>query len=83
MEPVVDIIPSFDTITGFDIISWFFKAFAILFSIIYLLYAVIVHRQTNVMNKTVTRKSGPILSLISFMQIIFGLILLALSIVLI
>ena len=71
------------TITGNDILGWFFKAFAVLLSFMYLLYAFIVYRQTQVMNKTITRRSGPLLLFISFLQILFGTALVILSITLI
>ena len=82
MDPTFDIVPIFENITGEDIINWFFKAFAILLSVIYLLYALIVYRQTQIMNRTVTRRSGPLLLFVSLLQIFFALGLIFLSITL-
>jgi hypothetical protein len=66
------------SITTDDLIAVFLKAFAILFSIMYLLYAVIITRQTQVMNKTVNNRNYPLFLLVSFMQIVFaGVLILA------
>lgn len=83
MENLNDIGGIVTSITGNDILGWFFKAFAVLLSFMYLLYAFIVYRQTQVMNKTITRRSGPMLLFISFLQIVFGALLVILSITLI
>lgn len=68
------------SITGNDLISWFFKAFAILLSFMFLLYSIMVYRQTQVMNKTVTRQSGPLLLAISGFQLILAILLIYLAI---
>lgn len=81
MDPIIDITPILEGISGVDIIAWFFKAFAILLSFMFLLYAFIVYRQTEVMNKTITRKSGPFLLFISFIQIALAVLLIFLSII--
>ena len=81
MDPIIDITPILEGISGLDIISWFLKAFAILLSFMFLLYAFIVYRQTEVMNKTITRKSGPLLLFISFIQIALAVLLIFLSII--
>lgn len=65
--------------TGQNIINFFFKAFAILFSIIFLFYAVVIYKQTQVMVKTINTTNNSLILTISLLQIIFGLILLALS----
>jgi hypothetical protein len=51
------------------IITLFFWAFAALFSLFYLLFAVIIARQTNILNKSVSSKSAPLIYFISSMQI--------------
>ena len=66
-----------------ELLYLFLKAFAVLFSVSYLVYAVIITRQTQIMNKTLTTKSSGILLFISFLQIIFAIILIFVSITLI
>jgi len=60
-----------------------FKLFAIILSLFYLLYAIVVAKQSQVMNKTLEVKNNHIFSLISSTQITTGLILIILSIVLV
>ncbi|PIZ64945.1 hypothetical protein CO051_04600 [Candidatus Roizmanbacteria bacterium CG_4_9_14_0_2_um_filter_39_13] len=66
-----------------DFVGLFIKAFAVLFAFLYLLYAVAASRQTQIMNDTFTTKMSPILSLVSFLQIIFAGILILVSLFLI
>lgn len=70
------------SITTDDLIAIFFKAFAVLFSIMYLLYAVIITRQTQVMNKTVNNRNYPLFLLIGLIQIFFAGILIVATITL-
>lgn len=65
--------------TGLGVFNLFFKCFAIVFSIIYFLYAVIIFKQTRVMTKTLESKSNYLIVLISFFQMITALILLLFS----
>lgn len=69
--------------TGAGFFNLFFKAFAVLFAVSYLVYAIMITRQTVTMNKTFTTKNAGVLFGISFFQIIFGLILIAVSLFLI
>jgi hypothetical protein len=62
-----------------ELIYLFLKAFAVLFSVSYLVYAVVITRQTQSMNKTFTTKSSGILFFISFLQIVFALVLIFVS----
>lgn len=70
-------------LNGQTIIMIAFKAFAIVFSLFYLLYAVVVAKQTQVMNKTLEIKNNHIFFIISSAQIITGFILIVLAIFLI
>lgn len=60
-----------------------FKAFAIVFSLLYLVYAIVIAKQTQVMNKTLEVKNNQIFFIISSAQITIGLILIILAIVLV
>ncbi|PIZ62771.1 hypothetical protein COY16_03580 [Candidatus Roizmanbacteria bacterium CG_4_10_14_0_2_um_filter_39_13] len=66
-----------------DFIGLFIKAFAVLFAFLYLLYAVVTSRQTQIMNDTFSTKMSSILSTISFLQIIFAGILILVALFLI
>jgi len=57
----------------------FFKAFAVLFSVSYVVYAIVITRQTQTMNETFETKSSWFLMTVSVLQIVFGLILIASS----
>lgn len=69
--------------SGQSITNLFFKAFALFFAFFYLFYTVIIFRQTSVMNKTVQGEGSTFITLISFIQIIFALILIALALFLV
>lgn len=60
-----------------------FKAFAIVFSMFYLVYAIVIAKQTQVMNKTLEVKNNHVFFAISSAQITIGLILIILAIVLV
>ncbi len=69
--------------TGEDFFLLFFKAFAVLFSVSYLVYAIVITRQTQLMNETFTTRNAGLLFAVSFFQIIFGIILISVSLFLI
>lgn len=80
MEEIIRIFtdPSADLFVGL-----FFKAFAVLFSFLFLLYAIVITRQTQEMNQTVTTKTAPVLIFLSALHIALGLLLIAVSFILI
>lgn len=57
----------------------FFKAFAIILSFIYLIYAVVIFRQTQIMLRTLIPKNHGVILLISFIQIILAVLLIILA----
>lgn len=71
MEEIVRIFTSGST----EIFYLFFKAFAVLFSVLYLVYALVITRQTQIMNNTFTTNSKNILVFVAFLQILFALFL--------
>jgi hypothetical protein len=70
-------------LSGLDIIKMFFKAFAIIFSLIYFFYAVIITKQTQVLTNTLSVQKSKLIVMISFFHIIMGILALILSIFLI
>ena len=64
-------------------IALFVKAFAILFSILFLLYAIVITRQTQEMNQTFTTRNASVLFAVAILHIVFALILIAASFLLI
>jgi hypothetical protein len=64
------------------VIDLFVKIFAITLSVLYILYAIIVERQTRVMNRTVQSSAGPLITSISLIQVMAAIVLLIISIVL-
>lgn len=63
-----------------DILYLFFKAFAILFSFLYVVYSLVLLKQTQVMNSTLTVERSSVITSISFVQLIIGLVLVLLAI---
>lgn len=76
---------NFDQIVNFisnqNLVNFFVKAFAIVFSIIYILFSVVIFKQTQVMSKTVQTSSGSSIILISFIQIFIGIGLLIFALI--
>lgn len=66
-----------------DFIGLFIKAFAVLFAFMYLLFSIIIIRQTQIMNDTFSTKMSSVLSTISFLHIIFAGILILVALFLI
>lgn len=71
------------SISNTSLFVLFAKAFAVLFSFLYLVYAVVMTRQTQVMNKTFHTRYSGLLLFISFFQILLAFILIFVSFVLI
>ncbi len=68
--------------SGQNIVNFFFKAFAIVFSLMYIIYSLVILKQTQVMTKTLQSSSGSFILLISLIQIGIGIVLLFLSLML-
>ncbi len=80
MDEILDI---FTDANSTLFIAFFVKAFAILFSILFLLYAIVITRQTQEMNQTITTKNAGILYVISALHIVLAIVLIVSSFVLI
>jgi len=63
------------------LLGFFLKSFALVFAVIYLLYAVIIYKQTQVMNKTLTTSGNKLIVFISFLQIILSLFTIVLAVI--
>lgn len=79
MEQLLDLF----SLSNNTIFVLFAKAFAVLFSFLYLIYAVVMTRQTQVMNKTFHTRYSGLLLLVSALQIVLAFILIFVSIYLI
>ena len=72
----MDIIQSLiSNVSSMSIFELFFKSFAVLFSVSYLVYAIVITRQTQELNKTFTSKDAGFLIFISAIQMLLGLVL--------
>lgn len=69
------------TTSNTELFILFAKAFAVLFSVLYLVYAVVLVRQTQIMNKTFQTAYSGVLFFISLLQVVFAFILIFVSIV--
>jgi len=71
------------TASSDDFIGFFLKAFAVLFAFLYLIYAIVISKQTQIMNSTFKTKMSSVLSAVAFLQILFAGILILASLFLI
>ncbi len=76
----MDINAIIDQLRNVDLIYLFFKAFAIVFSLFYLIYALVLLKQTQVMNATLQTGGRALINLISFVQLLIGVLLVLLAI---
>ena len=65
-----------------ELLNLFIKAFAIVFSIIYLLFSIVLAKQADIMTKTVDTSKKPLIMLISLCQVGLGAGLLIYSLLL-
>ncbi len=71
----------FNSFTNQNFIDFFFKAFAIIFAFMYLIYAIVIAKQTQVMNDTLRiTDSARKISFVSNLQIFIGIGLFLLAI---
>jgi len=80
MQHILELFTSSDSSS---FVGLFFKAFALLFAAMYLIYTIVISRQTNNMNNTFSTNNAAVLQIFSNLQIVFALILLFISFVLI
>jgi hypothetical protein len=73
----------FTNLTGERLIEVFFKLFAVLFAFIFLIYSIVVFRQSKIMNQTFTTKNAYLIRAISFFQLLLSILLLIVAIFLI
>ncbi|NMB84145.1 hypothetical protein GYA28_02545 [Candidatus Roizmanbacteria bacterium] len=66
-----------------DIVYLFFKAFSLIFSFMYFIYALVIYRQTQIMNKALDTERKNIFSSISFLQLTVALIIILLALLLV
>lgn len=57
-----------------------FKVLAIFFSVFYLFYAIILFKQTEVMNKTLETSGRKIIFIVSLVQVLVGMVILIFAI---
>lgn len=70
----------FGLLTEANIVSFFFKAFAIFFCSFYLIYGLIITKEVNILNNTLIMKNNRLILYITGIQILIGLALVFLAI---
>lgn len=80
MEGTLNLFSQFP-VSDLTLIQFFFKLFAVTFSALMVVYALVLVRQTAILNKTLSTGSGNIINTISWIQLILGVFLLVLSII--
>lgn len=65
--------------TDRDVFNLFFKSFAVIGSVLYFIYAIILIRQTTVMVRSLTEAHTGAIRLISFLQLVVALLLIILA----
>lgn len=66
-----------------SLISFFFKSFAVVLSAIFLIYALVLLNQTNVMTRVIRLKDSKVYFIISMIQVILAFVLFILAIALV
>ena len=69
-------------ITGQEIFSLFFKIFAVVFGFLYIIYSLVIFKQTQIMTRTVETAGTTFILLLSMIQIGIGIGLLFFSLLL-
>ena len=64
------------SISDRDIIFFFFKAFSVVFAFIFLIYSIILARQTQVLKDTLSTENNGIIMLISQVQLLLSVLVL-------
>jgi hypothetical protein len=72
-----------DVLTIKNIIFYSFKPLAIIISFFYVIYSLIILKQTEVMNKTLNSQANVFFNFVSLIQLIFSIIVLLIAIILI
>ena len=80
MEGTLDIFSQFP-VSDVTLIQFFFKIFAVTFSALMVVYALVLVRQTTILNNTLRTGNGGIINTISWIQLLLGVLLLILSII--
>ena len=62
-----------------NLFNFFFKAFAITLSLLYLIYTIVIFRQVQIMTRTLITRGNGVIILISFIQILLAVLLIILS----
>lgn len=62
-----------------SIFDFLFKLFAVVLSILYLIYAIILVRQTGLMIRAIEETGGGVVRFISFLHVILAVVLIVLS----
>ncbi len=76
----MDIVELAKTFTGGDIVYFFIKAFSLVFSIMYFFYALVMLKQTQVMNKALSTERKNVFSLFSLIQLLLAVFVILLAI---
>lgn len=63
-------------ISDTEIIFFFFKAFSVVFTFLFLLYSIILARQTSILRDTLSTPNNGVIVLISQVQLIISVVLL-------
>jgi len=74
MQWLVDIFSTNSSI--FDVL---FKLFAVVISVLYLIYALIILRQSRLMLRAIDENEGGVIRFVSFLQILLAIFLIVLS----
>lgn len=62
------------------IIFYSFKPLALIFSFFYILFSLVILKQTEVMNKTVNTKTAPLIFTISLFQLLLSILIFLLAV---
>lgn len=69
---MIDIFSQFANLSDIEIIQLFFKLFGVVFSFLYLIYTIILVRQTSELNKALTSTQSNGINFVSLMLLLVG-----------
>lgn len=75
LEILIDIFEGLFSLTDTQLINFFFKAFSIVFALLYLIFAVILVRQTRILRDTLMTRNNTTYTAVSNVQLVVAIVL--------
>lgn len=83
IQQLIEFLNNLGQLTDRDFIFFFMKSFSVVFSLFFVIYSVILVRQTTILNETLTTRRTGFFILISQVQLLLSIFILLLALFLI